>query len=472
MNKTVQKSAVRILAAALFFLCLQKSWAGALFYEGQGAFKRQDWVRAVPAFKKAEKWDSKNPELAYLLGQTALKLGRQRKEKGWLELARSRFEKVTAGLPYFGRAWLYRGLVQIALKEQNRETLNFFLQAREKEPGNAWVAYAIGVNFLQQDSLLSDEDRKMAVSEIKRSIRLSSQKASSQFLEKPSPFLKPALTFLWGRSRDFSLLESVVPVDRASYRSFLEWMDQNGLWKYRDRIFSVYLKLQREAYEFQCRRGEELLKKGKYKKAYWAFRKAFWMRNWSWLRAEAGILLAEKAMGQWPEGMHPLWKEDVQKTLEKISEEEDEDLGTPGVEWKSVMSQTRQGTGPNRLPEKGPVRDLYPAKEWWGKGFTSSQMEHKGRMIMGIDLRPGLARLRLNLRARGRGQGAYGLVSLNDREIGGAYMAPGQERWVKIEVPTGGGKRWLQIDFLNGAGPSDFPKTILELGDVQISYPG
>ena len=159
-----------------------------------------------------------------------MELGRQRKEKGRLELAQSRFEKVTAALPYYGKAWLYRGLARIALKEQSKEgfspaewkeTREFFLRAGEKEPGNAWIAYATGINFLQQDRLLSIGEQEMAVSEIKRSIRLAFQKPSSQFLEKPSPFLRPALTFLWDRSPDFSLLKSIVPVDRVSYQSFL-----------------------------------------------------------------------------------------------------------------------------------------------------------------------------------------------------------------------------------------------------------
>ncbi len=479
MNKTFQKSAVRIFAAALFFLCLQKSWAGALFYEGQRAFKRQDLSRTISAFKKAEKWDSKNPELAYLLGQTALELGRQRKEKSWLELAQSRFEKVTAALPYYGKAWLYRGLARIALKEQSKEgfspaewkeTREFFIRAGEKEPENAWIAYAMGVNFFQQDRLLSAGEQEMAVSEIKRSIRLAFQKPSSQFLEKPSPFLRPALTFLWDRSPDFSLLKSIVPADRVSYQNFLEWMDQNGLWKYRDPIFSVYLKLQREAYEFQCRQGEEFLKKGEYKKAYWAFRKAFWMRSWAYLRAKAGILSAQAAMGQLPAGAHPLWKEEVEKTVERILEEEDEEMGGLIPELKSRMGKIHNSVSSNTIRKKGPARTFYPAKEWWAKDIPSPQMRRQGRMTMGLDLPPGHVRMRLNFRAQGvqaGKKGAYARVSLNDREIGGAYVDQKEWRPVDFEIDTAGGKRWLQVDFLNGAGPAGFPKIILELGDVE-----
>ena len=92
---------------------------------------------------------------------------------------------------------------------------------------------------------------------------------------------------------------------------------------------------------------------------------------------------------------------------------------------------------------------------------------------MGVNLRPGPAAIRIAMRGRADLKGNYGyaLVRLNEREMAGAYVDGESWREVMVPVKTGGGKRWLAVELLNGFEATAGPEGPgIELGPEQVVY--
>ncbi len=241
---------LRILAAGLFFITAQRAWAGISFYSGTVAFKAQNYQEAVSFFRTSEKWDSGNPRLFYELGRSAFLQGMKTGEEDWLKQSHLSFEKLADRLPDYGRTYAYLGFIYLTLQKRSENGLNLqewneikqlFYKALEKEPGSAWIAYMTGRHFLAHAKFLSLEERQMALTQLKRSVTIFPPRRFHQ----ASPYLKSVLSFLWNRFRDFSLLKKLTPLDPPSYRRFLEFLEQEGLWHYREEVYETYVSLKK-----------------------------------------------------------------------------------------------------------------------------------------------------------------------------------------------------------------------------------
>ena len=268
-------------------------------YETQRALERRDPKRALRAAERAKGWDLGNPRLIYLRGKAAWEQGSAEKEKIGFEKAKSEFEKLTRQLPFYGRAWLYLGLAELGLGEQSEDGVTpaefqgikkIFERALEKEPANAWMAYTVGTRLLTYYSQLSELEKEQAFEMIKKSAGIHSRL-------RPSFYLRSALSFVWNRFHDFSLLERITPLEYVSYKSLIDFVDEKGLWRYRNEVYPVYLRLSRTAYDATCEEGEGLLKRKHWMRAFQTFQTAFWIDK-SLMRARAGMMVAEAARGK------------------------------------------------------------------------------------------------------------------------------------------------------------------------------
>lgn len=455
-----------MLVLSLF--CVHKAWAGVWLYQGERAFKEKRYERARSFFEEAKRINPWDNRLNYRLGQAEWQLAFRTKDKDGFERAGLYFQNMAQALPFYGRAWLYLGLSELARERLSDDGLQpsewqgikkYFFMALEKEPGSAWTAYHFGESFLSQDHFLSEEEKEMAFSQMRRAMALGPRRPSSPFLGKPSEFLKQGLSFVWEHFRDFDLLRTMVPSDPSSYRYFLDFLSERSLWKYRESVEPESLNLQKAFYERECQRGEEALSRKEFKRAFWAFRKAFWMRSWSYPKAKAGILIAEQAMGELPEGPHPLWKEDYRKTLRTILTEEDDPIGDfllrklgPVVqsagddELETLYRRRLQGLPAAQEKIPLPPKLKYDASAWWGD---------KANPTLTLNLPPGRATLRLFLRRSSvtepkMNEGGYVILRLNGRPVKGIFVNQAEWREIRLTIETSGGKRWLKADLLNG----------------------
>lgn len=294
------KVAIRLLAAGLCLLSFQKAWAGLWFYEGQRAFKQENFREAARDFQKSLKGDRTEPHTLYFLGQSAWHLGVQRKEKVWLETAELFLKQFTREIPDYGRAWLYLALVRLALEQQSadkvtvaewkKEIQPLFEAAYRREPASAWINFMTGKALLSYSPFLSEGERKRAFERIKKSTAL-------HYPDQPSPYLRPALSFLWNQFSDFGLLKEITPRDTYSYYPLIEFAEQKGLRAQRDEVYPEFLRVTQEAYESQCLKAQRYLEKGFTRRAFVEFQKAFWIDKKA-LRAKTGMLIAQEKMNR------------------------------------------------------------------------------------------------------------------------------------------------------------------------------
>lgn len=334
-GRKFQEVFVRILAVGLCLLAIQKAWAGVYYEEGFLAFKERNFDKASEKFERALRWDSANPRLLYDLGQSDWQIWLEKKDEKRLESSRVYFEKLTQELPYYGRGWAYRALVELTSIRQNAKgeigreewrdkILPLFSQAYEREPASAWMAYVTGTHLLAYSQFLSEEEKEEAFNRLKKSVFL-------RHPDKPSLYLKPALSFLWSKFENFELLKEVTPADAFSYSSLIELMDEKGLWAWRNEIWSDFRVWMTAAYEKQCGKAERFLGKKRFERALSEFQKAYWIDKTS-SRAKQGMLIAQERMGQLPP--------DFKTALKEVLEEEEEKMGDPGDLLKPVVDRS------------------------------------------------------------------------------------------------------------------------------------
>ncbi|HXV27532.1 MAG TPA: hypothetical protein VD913_01065 [bacterium] len=323
----VKKTGIRLLALLLCLFSLQRAWAGVWIYQGERAFKDKNFVAAFNELQKAEPWDQNNPRLNLLFGESAWHLGVREKDAQWFKKSRSYLQPLTQQLPYFGRGWLYLALSRLGYEDQSVDGVTFaewneikpFLEnALQGEPTSPLILYLIGLKYLTYSEYLEAHEKELAMKRIKKSLSL-------HYPGQVSPYLDPALQFLWARFHDFEILKQITPTDLPSSTALLLFTEKRGLWENRDEVYAVFLHLTGEAYNQLTTRGEQLLLEGKNEKAWFEFQKAFWIQVHP-VRARAGMLIARYRMNRLPE--------DYETVLKDILEEEEQ--GSLGNLWRPL----------------------------------------------------------------------------------------------------------------------------------------
>ncbi len=451
---------LRILAGILFLTALELAWAGVWMYQGKQNLKQGNDAQALVFIKKAKKWDPLNPRLEALRAQAAWGEGNKSSDPKLLTTAAQSFRKLAEQQPHSGRFRVWAALAQLKAgdipQEEWKRLKKELIEARRLEPGSAWAAYETGAVLLSRDEFLEDQERDWAVEQIRQSISFHEPEFSALYLPAPSPFLEPALSLLWNRYQDIQMLQWVTPEDLASYQKLLEFMDSNGLWALREEIHNTYLKLQTEMYDSECARGEEWLAKGKYKEAYFAFRKAFWMRSWAFNRAKAGILACEYQMGGLKEGPHWLFKKEVRETLTEI-------LNDPGPIPANLLKALE--------PVIRKTPDLPLKKKTSGLSSASGAWTNGNRMNFPFSLKPGEGEINLLLRSKllQKPNRAYTLIRFNEKEMRGIYLK-GNWRMIKIPFKTSGGESWLVLELLHPLLPAGNKEPFLETALARVLY--
>lgn len=538
----------RVTALLICLLLAQKAWAGVWLYQGERALERKYYSLAYAYLEKAQRADPSNEKIRYLLGRASYDQSRRTRDLVWLQSSLRHWTAFTEALPYYGRGWLYLALTRLSGEKQSQDGLTseewakikpLLEKAYQQEPGSAWVAYMTGTSFLSNEPFLTREERQEALLRIQKSVTLRRSAPSLSYLDEPSTLLKPALKFLWMRYSDPQYLKDVTPFDYPSYRVLIKFLSEQGLWSARQELFPRYLSLEEEVYQRECQKGEDLLARSDSRNAFFAFRKAFWIRGGAYHRAKAGILVAQEAMNQLPttdDGRHELFQEDFQKTVRKILEDEDQDIGMLLGAMKKIvrkiddlylsglhaarsgedtlaielLEKTEHHTVSRRrylarsyakllqpekaaqvlrtsLEEEGPdLRDLIllaslespwreiaqkkivdagtiirPPTAWWGSGERRSLLDQKGRLTMGLNLWPGKVRLRVQIRSVAPGSQGYVRFFLQGILLAEAAVEQADRRPVMVETQTAGGKRWFEVELVNGQ---------VELGSVEVLY--
>lgn len=314
MDKSIlARSVVRIIACFLLICSVQKAWAGLWLYNGEAAFKQNDFAKAFSLLKEAEGWDAANPTMIYLLGRSAWHAGRKTGKKEWFETASILFEKMTHQMPYYGRGWLYRALTALELERNTEDGITsrdlsrispFFEKAIQRERGSGWVALMTGIGLLSHHHLLTDHDKASALDQIKRSVAI-------HYPNQASPYLDAAFSFLWEQFQDLKPIEEITPMEYPAYERLVLFLEWNNLWEYWERIYRKERELILTGYRADCERGEELLEKGNSRQAFEFFQKAYW-KDKLHPRARMGMLIARQRIGRMP----PDYEKELQGILE------------------------------------------------------------------------------------------------------------------------------------------------------------
>ena len=113
-----------------------------------------------------------------------------------------------------------------------------------------------------------------------------------------------------------------------------------------------------------------------------------------------------------------------------------------------------------------------PERAWWGENMNGSKLDRYGKVGMVVNFMPGRQLITLNVRCFPNDAGEQGvlIVRLQEQVIGTAYV--NDSDWYKIVLPVtvSGGRRWLEIEYLNGMTEKDGRSgTIVFLGDLEIN---
>lgn len=319
MKSRLLNASAMLVLLALSFVCFSKARADVPFYLGDKAFKQKNWDRALPLFREALRRDFRDPQTLSRLGQAAYEEGMDKNRLSLLEESESVLARVTVDAPYDAKAWLYLALVKLekvrregALNREHWAEIQALLEkAQGAEPGNSWIAYIGGKTILTQEAFLSADGKKRALDWIRKSASLHNP-------YQASPYLDPAIAFLWERFSDFTLLKMITPLDLFSYARLAAFVESKELWEYRDEINPFYLKLNEALYEDYADLADKFLKKKDYKHAYVYYDKAVGVNNVR-VHAKAGLLVTQEKLGLLPAD----WK----KTLREVLEEEQDPSG-------------------------------------------------------------------------------------------------------------------------------------------------
>ncbi len=320
----------------LFFFSIEQAWAGVYLYRAEGFFREGNTSEALKAFEKVRKIDPNNLRLLKGIALLEEKNALNAKEVSIYLRGMKAFEDYLNVMPYDGRAYLSLARLRLELAKRTGEkgfsprdleaVKKLLAEAKRRSPHDAGIRFEAGKIFLTQNIPLSPEEQATVLEDIRHAVELKFYLKKSPYVENPSPYLEQACELLWTRYADIALLRAVTPEDLVSYQTLSKFLKKKGLWKYLEAVDLRVRELEEKNYRELCGQGEAELLKGDFTRAFLAFRKAFWLRNWLYLRAKAGMLAAQEGRGLgWPEDVTP-WKEKYPVTLKAILENEDEDL--------------------------------------------------------------------------------------------------------------------------------------------------
>ena len=445
---------IRLFAFLMLLWCFQQGWAGVLIQKG--------------SLEAAYAIDPRNPEVLFKLGKDSLKAQNPS--------ARNLFEQFLDIRPNSGEGWFYLGLAAKS-EEGSTQAHSFFDRALEVSSGDAWLSYHIGKELLESRDVRKSEDNLKAIRLIQESIALHQPNRFSPFVPKGSPFLKPALELLWKETEDLSVLKQIVPEEIGSYLVFIHFLKGEQLWKEYALIYPKFLKIQAQTYDKLCRAGDAFLQKGAAYQALKMYRKAFWIRSWSYVRAKAGVLVAQEQMETLDWDNESFLKEKPRETLRKVLTEKDEAIETllpmlkPLVEHsgsdelQSLYQKRIEGISEQVLWSE----EVYAPSSWWGPKVQAPVLNQTGWLSRPVSFPKGKSLIEIDLRSFPDRHGNYGyvLIRLNEKVMQGIYV--NHSNWQKFTIPveTNGGKRSLKVDLINGAkGQARGP--VVEIGSMQI----
>ncbi len=116
-------------------------------------------------------------------------------------------------------------------------------------------------------------------------------------------------------------------------------------------------------------------------------------------------------------------------------------------------------------------------REWWnGSGISASGLALKGRLRVQVNLKPGPVIFHLKaVSTLVRGNGAYLQADLWEgervRRLGHAYMPSEAVREMTFSSQTSGGKRWFEIELMNGSRSPSEAGPVLQLREMTVEYP-
>lgn len=314
-------------------MSLRRACNGFLLDEVNRTLKKGNIEQARGLIEDVHGNRSGNPESYYAFGQTAFDIFQNEKKYLALEIAISSFETLVEQVPSFAMGWLYLGLTRLADKQVSgqgvteadwKEIKPLLLRAYANESANSWLGYRVATTILSFSQWENSESFRTAVTMIKRSI-------ANDDIGPPYRYLEPAFSFLWSRFMNFSTLKDITPLDEAAYLKLIQFIDEKGLWKYREEIFDKFLKLNEDAYTQKCNEAEKWLYQHHFRQAFRGFQEAFWI-NRSFVRAKAGLLISQEELGE--RGYQD------REWLREVLEDEEEKIGLLLPRLEKVISKS------------------------------------------------------------------------------------------------------------------------------------
>ncbi len=331
------------LMLALCFFSARAGWADLWAYRSQNCLREGEEQNAARLVRVALRIEPSSPEILRRAGKIFRAEAIKNNDPASFSQAARVYERLTRKIPVYGRGWYFLGASRLAaLPVVGRAdwlvNKRFFYRAWQLESGSEWVAYNVAAAFVRYDSFLSAHERRFAFRLMKQACRMPPAAEKSPYLDLPSPYLKPALSWLWKRYADFALLKWVVPVNAVSYEVFLDFLSKEGLWLFRPEIDAVYGTLALKAYRQFCDEGDEHFSRKDYRSAFRAYRKGVWTGGRGGLRAQAGVIASLEATGKLKEKPEELFSESYRSVLKRALDDEDEFQGrTPAGLEGAVM---------------------------------------------------------------------------------------------------------------------------------------
>lgn len=431
--------------------------------------------KALAFYRKADRWLSRQSAVYEGAALSARTLAS--KDKAFHSQTLFYMTQWAAAAPASGKAriFLAETLAKLYLDKELqaqgswKEIKVLLKEASALEPGNAWIAYKSGSLALAFKDQWAEGDEETVLRRLAKASRIRYQNAEWRYIENASPFLEPVLTLLLRHGFSYEVMKAQIPPDYLSQRVWMDFLEKNRLWKFRQLSYENYQKTAEAYYDQQCGRGEQFFRRGDYLRAYYAFRKAFWSRDWAHIRAKAGILASEYKLGKPLNGKHELMKEEINVLLKQITEEKDFPAEEEMLEALRGMTVLLNGEVLEKNPSPSEaVQKGYDSSLWWGNAVQrlvkGAQMNYPLPLEKGLNL--GTVELRLNPAQ----EGAFAVLTarVNQREVGEFLVDNEGNKAYAFKYPSAGGKRWLQLE-VKDFHPADAK---LEFGTVEIKTEG
>lgn len=462
-----------IQALCLFCLIPVLGYAYSGFHEflGREAFLQNRPDRAFQRYQKAEKFLFRKDAVYEGLALSASKLAEEKEPFLAVSLQTAELWRQTA--PWNAKAYIHsaKGILKNRQEKPSglgrgdwNEIKPLLYKASGLEPGSAWIKFkAAQMAFRFRDDLDPDEI-SWAFRQLITSARIRYHNRERKYLEEPSPYLLPALRLLHRLRYPDAVLKAAVPDDYLSRRVWMEFLEQTGRWRLRYREYAEFRKKAEAYYDYECARGEMFLKQKSYQRAYYAFRKAFWSRDWAHARAKAGILMAEQGLRQFRSGPHELMKMETEEIIRQILTEVDYPISRDSLAGMEPVVLAEGNPELHGLWQKRMTGEIFRSEEkakaydpsLWGGDAVHLPLKKGAKMNYPMFLGKGrnLGKVGLSLRASQPGGWALLAARVNQREVG-EFLADNYdtETTYTFFYDSQGGERWLQLEVIQFEPP-------------------